>query len=61
MINCCFFIHMNVKEFKPKIHLIKFYISILFRTFENEHLLNQKESILQRIIKTIHVINLTFW
>jgi hypothetical protein len=22
----CFFIHMNVKEFKPKIHLIKFLI-----------------------------------
>jgi hypothetical protein len=22
MANCCFFIHMNVKEFKPKIHLM---------------------------------------
>jgi hypothetical protein len=24
MANCSFFIHMNVKEFKTKIHLIKF-------------------------------------
>jgi hypothetical protein len=24
MANYCIFIHMNVKEFKPKIHLIKF-------------------------------------
>jgi hypothetical protein len=26
MANYCFFIHMNVKEFKPKIHLMKFFI-----------------------------------
>jgi hypothetical protein len=24
MASYCFFIHMNVKEFKPKIHLMKF-------------------------------------
>jgi hypothetical protein len=24
MANCCFFIQINVKEFKPKIHLMKF-------------------------------------
>jgi hypothetical protein len=24
IMSSCFFIHMNVKEFKPKIHLIKF-------------------------------------
>jgi hypothetical protein len=24
--SCSFFIHMNVKEFKPKIHLIKFLV-----------------------------------
>jgi hypothetical protein len=24
MASCCFIIHMNVKEFKPKIHLMKF-------------------------------------
>jgi hypothetical protein len=24
MVNCYFFIHMNVNEFKPKIHLMKF-------------------------------------
>ncbi len=24
MANYCFFIHMNVKEFKPKIYLMKF-------------------------------------
>ncbi len=24
MVSCCFFIHMNGKEFKPKIHLMKF-------------------------------------
>ncbi len=36
MVSCLFFIHMSVKEFKPKIHL-KF--KFQFKTFENEHLL----------------------
>jgi hypothetical protein len=46
MVSCFFFIHMNVKEFKPKIHLIKFEIKFWFKTFESEHLLCKKESIL---------------
>jgi len=52
-----FFIHMNVKKFKPKIHLIKFW----FRTFKNEHLLCHIESILQRTIKRIHIIKQNWW
>jgi hypothetical protein len=56
--NCCFFIHMNVKEFKPKIHLmeIKFKFKFQFITFESEHLLHQKKSILQRTMKRSHII-----
>ncbi len=26
MTSCCFFIHTNVKEFKPRIHLMKFQV-----------------------------------
>jgi hypothetical protein len=37
-------------------HLIKFKFNFRFKTFENEHLFYQKESILQRTIKRIHVI-----
>jgi len=33
MASCCFFIHMNVKEFKPKIHLINFKFKFQFKTF----------------------------
>jgi hypothetical protein len=36
MVTCFFFIHMNVKELKPKIHL-KF--KFRFKTFESEQLL----------------------
>jgi hypothetical protein len=52
-----FFIYMNVKEFKQKIHLMKFW----FRTFKSEYQCIKHESILQRTIKMTHIIKHIWW
>jgi len=38
MANCCFFIHVNVKEFKKKSIWWNFKFEFWFKTFESEHL-----------------------
>ncbi len=50
------FIHMNVKEFKPKIHLMKFKFKFLFKNFKSEQQWIEQKSILQRTIKRTHII-----
>jgi hypothetical protein len=47
-------IHMNVKEFKPKIHLMKFKFKFWFRTSKSEQQCVEQESIWQRTVKKIH-------
>jgi hypothetical protein len=43
----CFFIYMNVREFKPKIHLMKkFKFKFWYGIFESEHLLCKNKLIL---------------
>ncbi len=56
MASCSFFIRMNINKIKPKIKLIKSLIEFQYKTFESEHLLHQKESILQRTMKKTNKI-----
>ncbi len=55
MASCYIFIHMNVNELKPKIHLMKFQVYVLIKTFENECQLHPKDSFLQKTIKMTHI------
>jgi hypothetical protein len=62
MLSYCFFIHINVKEFKPKnpfdeILSFKFW----FRRSKSEQERVKHESVLQRTIKRIHIINHIWW
>ncbi len=56
-----FSIDMNVKEFKLKIHLMNFKFKFWFKTFKSEQQHVGRESILQRIIKNIHIIKHIWW
>ncbi len=60
--NCCFFIQINVKKFKPKIHLIK-YLSLNFdlRLLRVNTYGIRQETILQKFIKNIHITKHIWW